>query len=142
MPPPLKPYSVTPALKATLATATSVVLWASAFVAIHSAGHSLQAGPLALLGLLVGSLALGAIALFKRREKRPSRRDVVPPLSILMGWLMLGESPTALAVVGGVPCLSGVAVSRLSGRSARAQEPAQERAAASAEAGVPVPEAI
>ncbi|MGY1807833.1 DMT family transporter [Blastococcus sp. SYSU D00669] len=37
---------------------------------------------------------------------------VVPPLVVLMGWLLLGEVPPALAVVGGAVCLAGVAVSR------------------------------
>lgn len=37
---------------------------------------------------------------------------VVPPLTILMGWLLLGETPPALAVAGGAVCLLGVAVAR------------------------------
>jgi drug/metabolite transporter (DMT)-like permease len=37
---------------------------------------------------------------------------VVPPLVILLGWLLLDEVPPALALVGGAICLAGVAVSR------------------------------
>ena len=37
---------------------------------------------------------------------------LVPPLSILMGWVFLGESPAALAFLGGALCLAGVAVAR------------------------------
>ncbi|WP_243737787.1 DMT family transporter [Blastococcus xanthinilyticus] len=37
---------------------------------------------------------------------------LVPPLVILLGWLLLGETPPALALAGGVVCLAGVAVSR------------------------------
>lgn len=37
---------------------------------------------------------------------------VVPPLAILMGWLFFGEVPALLAIIGGVVCLSGVALSR------------------------------
>jgi drug/metabolite transporter (DMT)-like permease len=37
---------------------------------------------------------------------------LVPPLVVLMGWLLLGEVPPALAVVGGAVCLAGVALSR------------------------------
>jgi drug/metabolite transporter (DMT)-like permease len=37
---------------------------------------------------------------------------LVPPLSILLGWLWLGESPARLAYLGGVLCLVGVALSR------------------------------
>jgi drug/metabolite transporter (DMT)-like permease len=37
---------------------------------------------------------------------------LVPPLSILLGWLWLGESPAGLAYLGGALCLAGVALSR------------------------------
>lgn len=37
---------------------------------------------------------------------------LVPPLAILMGWAILGETPPALAVAGGALCLAGVAVTR------------------------------
>jgi drug/metabolite transporter (DMT)-like permease len=37
---------------------------------------------------------------------------VVPPLVILLGWLLLDEVPPTLALVGGVVCLAGVALSR------------------------------
>jgi drug/metabolite transporter (DMT)-like permease len=41
---------------------------------------------------------------------------LVPPLSVLLGWLILSETPPALALVGGVLCLGGVAVIRHGGR--------------------------
>lgn len=37
---------------------------------------------------------------------------IVPPLAILMGVLLLGELPTVLAIVGGILCLVGVALTR------------------------------
>jgi drug/metabolite transporter (DMT)-like permease len=37
---------------------------------------------------------------------------LVPPLAILMGWLILGDVPPLLALAGGVLCLAGVAVAR------------------------------
>jgi drug/metabolite transporter (DMT)-like permease len=37
---------------------------------------------------------------------------LVPPLAVLMGWMVLGEVPPALALLGGALCLVGVAVSR------------------------------
>jgi drug/metabolite transporter (DMT)-like permease len=37
---------------------------------------------------------------------------LVPPLAVLLGWLLLGESPPALALGGGVLCLFGVALTR------------------------------
>jgi drug/metabolite transporter (DMT)-like permease len=37
---------------------------------------------------------------------------LVPPLTILMGWALLGETPPAVALLGGALCLAGVAVTR------------------------------
>ena len=37
---------------------------------------------------------------------------LVPPLTILLGWLALGEAPPALALAGGVLCLAGVYITR------------------------------
>jgi drug/metabolite transporter (DMT)-like permease len=37
---------------------------------------------------------------------------VVPPLVIVLGWLLLDEVPPPLALVGGAVCLAGVALSR------------------------------
>jgi drug/metabolite transporter (DMT)-like permease len=47
----------------------------------------------------------------------------VPTLVIIMSWLILGQVPMWLAVVGGVACLAGVAVSR--SRSRPASVPAE-----------------
>jgi drug/metabolite transporter (DMT)-like permease len=41
---------------------------------------------------------------------------LVPPLVILLGWLLLDEIPPGLALVGGSVCLAGVALSRRRGR--------------------------
>ena len=41
---------------------------------------------------------------------------LVPPLVILLGWLLLDEVPPGLAFVGGAVCLAGVAVSRVRSR--------------------------
>lgn len=41
---------------------------------------------------------------------------LVPPLVIVLGWVLLDEVPPALAVVGGAVCLAGVALSRRGGR--------------------------
>ena len=37
---------------------------------------------------------------------------LVPPLAVLLGWLVLSESPPALALGGGVLCLFGVGLTR------------------------------
>ena len=43
---------------------------------------------------------------------------VVPPLAIVAGWIVFSEVPAVLAIVGGVLCLAGVALSRRRERSA------------------------
>ena len=37
---------------------------------------------------------------------------LVPPVAILIGWALLGESPEALAFAGGALCLGGVVITR------------------------------
>ena len=54
------------------AAGVTVVLWASSFVAIRSAGHHFSPGALALGRLLAGSVLLGLISLASR-EPRPPR---------------------------------------------------------------------
>jgi drug/metabolite transporter (DMT)-like permease len=49
---------------------------------------------------------------------------LVPPIAILLGWAMLGESPERLAFLGGALCLAGVVIARrpsLPGLGARAE---------------------
>ena len=41
---------------------------------------------------------------------------IVPPLAIVMGLIFFGEVPAPLAIVGGVVCLTGVALSRKKAR--------------------------
>lgn len=68
-----------------LAAATTVVLWASAFVAIRHVGRSFSPGALSLGRLLVGSVALGALLL--RGSPRPVPRGLWPRLLICgVGW--------------------------------------------------------
>ncbi len=43
---------------------------------------------------------------------------LVPPITVLLGWLLLAETPPAMAYVGGVLCLAGVAVARRRPRAA------------------------
>jgi drug/metabolite transporter (DMT)-like permease len=50
---------------------------------------------------------------------------LVPPIAIVMGWALLGETPPALALAGGALCLVGVAVTR--GLRLRAPERAVQR---------------
>jgi drug/metabolite transporter (DMT)-like permease len=37
---------------------------------------------------------------------------LIPVVAVGLGWALLGETPTALAFVGGALCVAGVAVAR------------------------------
>jgi drug/metabolite transporter (DMT)-like permease len=37
---------------------------------------------------------------------------LVPPIAIVLGWVLLGERPAVLALAGGAVCLVGVAITR------------------------------
>ncbi|MFA6298002.1 MAG: DMT family transporter [Nocardioides sp.] len=67
------------------AVAVTLVLWASAFVAIRHLGHDFSAGSLSLGRLLVGAVALGAIAL-SRGFPRPTGREWVSIIAIGVLW--------------------------------------------------------
>ena len=73
-------------------------------------------GWIAYLG--IGPTALGFItwgfALSRTNAGRLAATTyLVPPISVLLGWLWLSESPASLAYLGGALCLAGVAVSRM-----------------------------
>ncbi|MGA8116363.1 MAG: DMT family transporter, partial [Actinocatenispora sp.] len=57
--------------------------------------------------------------------KQGSTTYLVPPLAVLLGWLLLGETPPLLAFAGGALCLVGVYLSR---RRVRAASPTAEPA--------------
>jgi drug/metabolite transporter (DMT)-like permease len=72
-------------------------------------------GWLAYLGAAPTAVAFAtwAYALARTGAGRLSATTyLVPALSILLGWALLGESPPALAFLGGAVCLAGVAVAR------------------------------
>jgi drug/metabolite transporter (DMT)-like permease len=69
------------------AAATTVVLWASAFVGIRAVGHELSPGALALGRMLIGSLTLTAIVLVVRN--RPRAAAVALPRGRLLGAIAL-----------------------------------------------------
>lgn len=72
------------------AALTTVVLWASAFVGIRAAGHDLSAGALTLGRLLLGTAALGALVLFKRRQAGAAQTAFLPPRQDVPRLLMVG----------------------------------------------------
>lgn len=62
-----------------------MVAWASAFVAIRSAGGDLAPGPLTLMRLGVAALILGAVCAV-RRERLPGRRELRGVLVCGIAW--------------------------------------------------------
>ncbi len=74
-------------------------------------------GWLVYLGLAPTALGFSTWAYALRRSdagRLASVTYLVPPLSILFGWGWLGETPVALAYLGGALCLVGVSVARRS----------------------------
>jgi drug/metabolite transporter (DMT)-like permease len=67
------------------AVAVTLLLWASAFVAIRHLGHDFSAGALSLGRLAIGAVALGVVAL-SRGLPRPSGRDWLGLLTIGVLW--------------------------------------------------------
>ncbi|MFC8828538.1 DMT family transporter [Streptomyces sp. NPDC057137] len=109
------------------AAGVTVVLWASAFVSIRSAGEAYAPGALALGRLLTGSLVLVAILLI-RREGLPPRAAwpgiVVSGLlwfggySVVLNWgEQLVDAGTASLVVNIAPLLMALLAFRLLGEN-------------------------
>lgn len=102
------------------AAAVTVVLWASAFVSIRSAGAGFSPGALALGRLLVASLALGGLWLFNwgEREVDAGTAAMVVTLgpiliAVLGGWL-LREGFAPWLVAGMAVSLAGAIVVAIS----------------------------
>ena len=55
---------------------------------------------------------VGVRALANDRGKMGSTTYLVTPIAVLLGWMLLGETPPALAFAGGALCLVGVAIAR------------------------------
>ncbi|MGA9749578.1 MAG: DMT family transporter [Nocardioides sp.] len=75
-----------PALLPLLAVGTTLVFWASAFVAIRHLGDHVGPGALSLGRLAIGSLCLGAVLLARRAWRRPSRGDWAGLVAIGLLW--------------------------------------------------------
>ena len=71
-----------------VSVAVTLLLWASAFVAIRHLGHQFSPGALSLGRLLIGSLALGTV-LATRGWVRPTRREWVRLVAIGLLWFGL-----------------------------------------------------
>jgi drug/metabolite transporter (DMT)-like permease len=69
----------------------------------------------AYLGLVPTAIGFSTWAYALRRTsagRMGAFTYLVPPLAVLLGWLVLNESPPVLALAGGLLCLAGVAVTR------------------------------
>ncbi len=90
--------------------------WAGSLIGELGAAAPGSVAGLVYLGVVPTALAFStwAYALSRMDAGRLGVTTyIVPPLVILMGWLLLDEVPPALALVGGAVCLAGVALSRL-----------------------------
>ena len=74
---------------------------------------------LAIAPMALGFLTWGYALARTTAGRMGSTTYLVPPIAILLGWLLLDETPPLAAVAGGALCLAGVYVARRSGRSAR-----------------------
>lgn len=97
--------------------------WAGVLVGELSTAAGASVAGLVYLGVVPTALAFSTWA-YALRRMDAGRLGVttylVPPLVILLGWLLLDEVPPALALLGGAVCLAGVALSR---RRARVRPP-------------------
>ena len=88
-----------------------------------------DAGPVAwtvYLGLFPTALAFTTWAYALSRTsagKLGVTTYLVPPIAVLMGWLVLGEEQPALALAGGGLCLLGVVVARAGARGRGGRRP-------------------
>ncbi|MCL7428802.1 DMT family transporter [Streptomyces sp. YS415] len=112
-------------LLAAAAATVTVVLWASAFVSIRSAGSAYSPGALALGRLLAGALVLGAICLVRREgwPPRPAWRGIGISGVLWFGFYMVAlnwgeqevDAGTAALVVNIGPILIALLGARLLG---------------------------
>jgi len=83
--------------------------------------------------LAVAPMAVGFLTWAYALARSPASRlgtstYLVPPIAILLGWVLLGEVPPALAYAGGALCLLGVWISRRQPTSRHVPAPASSRA--------------
>jgi len=89
--------------------------WAGTLVGELGSAPAGSIAGMVYLGAVPTALAFSTWAYALRRMdagKLGVTTYVVPPLVILLGWLLLDEVPPALALVGGAVCLAGVGLSR------------------------------
>lgn len=67
---------------------------------------------LAIVPMAIGFLTWGYALARTTAGRLGSTMYLVTPTAVLLGWLVLGETPPGLAFLGGALCLTGVAVAR------------------------------
>jgi drug/metabolite transporter (DMT)-like permease len=67
---------------------------------------------LAVVPLALGFLTWGYALARTTAGRMGSTTYLVTPIAILLGWLLLGEVPPILAIVGGTLCLAGVYIAQ------------------------------
>jgi drug/metabolite transporter (DMT)-like permease len=101
--------------------AVACLPWAGALVADLGTAPAGSVVGMVYLGVVPTALAFStwAYALSRMDAGRLGVTTyLVPPLVILLSWVLLAEAPPPLALAGGVVCLAGVAVSRRRSRPA------------------------
>ncbi len=89
--------------------------WAGSLAADRGSASAGSVAGMVYLGVVPTALAFSTWAYALARMDAGSlgvTTYLVPPLVILLGWLLLDEVPPALAVVGGAMCLAGVGFAR------------------------------
>jgi drug/metabolite transporter (DMT)-like permease len=67
---------------------------------------------LAIAPMAIGFLTWGYALARTSAGRMGSTTYLVPPIAVLLGWLLLGEVPPLVAIAGGALCLAGVWVAR------------------------------
>jgi drug/metabolite transporter (DMT)-like permease len=67
---------------------------------------------LAIAPMALGFLTWGYALARTTAGRMGATTYLVTPIAILLGWLLLGEVPPALGLVGGVLCLAGVYIAQ------------------------------
>lgn len=79
---------------------------------------------LAIAPMAIGFLTWGYALARTTAGRMGSITYLVPPIAILLGWVLLGETPPGLAILGGAICLAGVVVAQRRPASAASDRPA------------------
>jgi drug/metabolite transporter (DMT)-like permease len=105
-----------------LAVAFTVLAWASAFVAIRSAGKELSPGPLSVMRLGVAAIVLG-VAVLLRRERLPGRGELSGVILCGVSWfgiynlaLNAGERRVDAGTAAMIVYIGPVLIALLAGR--------------------------